>query len=212
MISFHKYKAGIFLIAALSLSGCASILPEPAPSKTVYRLSASSSANAIPAAPNAIVMRVDRPTVTRPLAGYKIAVSPAENRILAADGAIWAENVSDLIQGSIMDVFASRGNIIGVLPVSGARTELRLHLNVRNFEASYDQGEGNAPLAVVRYTATVVNASDRDLIGTYDVRKTFRADDNRVAEIVKALDMANASAIHEITDWLESTMSQRASS
>jgi len=106
---------------------------------------------------DAIILRVDRPTVPRPLAGRNVIVSPSGNRILTASGAEWAEKVPDLIQGSIMDVFSSRAGIVGVLPVSGARTELRIHLNVRNFEAVYDQGEEAAPLAIVRYTATLAN-------------------------------------------------------
>ena len=187
----------------LMLSSCASlIIPEPAPANMVYRFSASVQNDVVVPNADAIVLRVDRPTVPRPLAGSSVAVSPSGNRILTASGAEWAEKVPDLIQGSLMDVFSSRPEIIGVLPVSGARTELRIHLNVRNFEALYDQGEGNAPLAVVRYTATLANASDRNLIGSFDIRKTQRASDNRVSEIVRAQDIANAAAINAIADWV----------
>ncbi len=195
--------------ASIASSGCASlvssIVPEPAPANTVYRLSASTQDLVVTPVPDAIVLRVDRPTVPRPLSGKDITVSPSGDRILAASGAEWAEKVPDLIQGSIMDVFSSRPNIIGVLPVSGARTELRIHLNVRNFEAIYDQGQGNAPLAVVRYTATLAKASNRDLIGSFDVRKTHRANSNRISEIVRAQDIANAAAINSIADWIIQT-------
>jgi cholesterol transport system auxiliary component len=193
------------LCAVTFLSGCtslSSLVPDPAPANTVFRLSASTQDTVVTPTHNAIILRVDRPSVPRPLSGNDITVSPSGDRILSAAGAEWAEKVPDLIQGSIMDVFSSRPNIIGVLPVSGARTELRIHLNVRNFEAIYDQGEGNAPLAVVRYTATLANASNRNLIGSFDIRSTQRAADNRISEIVRAQDMANAAAINGIADWV----------
>ena len=139
MTFLHKKSMRAFTIATsafalIALSGCASLLssvvPEPAPANTVYRLSASTQDTVVTPTADAIVLRVDRPTVPRPLAGSEITVSPSGDRILAASGAEWAEKVPDLIQGSIMDVFSSRPNIIGVLPVSGARTELRIHLSV----------------------------------------------------------------------------------
>jgi len=200
-------KRVAFVSALTLLSACTSLIPIPEPSaaNTVYRFSASTQDVSVVPNSDAIILRVDRPTVPRPLAGRNVIVSPSGNRILTASGAEWAEKVPDLIQGSIMDVFASRAGIVGVLPVSGARTELRIHLNVRNFEAVYDQGEEAAPLAVVRYTATLANASNRNLIGSYDVRKTERARDNRVSEIVRAQDRANAAAINAITDWVLDT-------
>jgi len=203
MLRSRAVKLGIVFSAIGVNSACASlILPEPAPANTVYRLSASTQNTVVMPDANAIILRVDRPTVPRPLSGNKITVSPSGDRMLSASGAEWAEKVPDLIQGSILDVFSSRTGIIGVLPVSGARTELRIHLTVRNFESVYDQGEGNAPLAVVRYTATLANASNRNLIGSFDVRETERARDNRVSEIVGAQDRANAAAINAIADWV----------
>lgn len=201
-LNAKSVKLAVVISAAALLSACASIIPKPAPANTIYRLSASSQNEVVMPNADAIILRVDRPTVPRPLSGSSIMVSPGGDRIVTASGAEWAEKVPDLIQGSIMDVFSSRPDIIGVLPVSGARTELRIHLNVRNFDALYDQGEGNAPLAVVRYTVTLANAANRNLIGSYDVRKTQRASDNRVSEIVRAQDIANAAAINAIADWI----------
>ena len=202
LLRLRAVRLGLPLVAAALLSACASIIPEPAPANTVYRLSASTQDLVVMPNADAIVLRVDRPTVPRPLAGNKITVSPSGDRILSASGAEWSEKVPDLIQGSVLDVFSARPGIIGVLPVSGARTELRIHLSVRNFEAIYDNGQGSAPMAVVRYTATLANASNRDLIGSFDVRKTERARSNRIAEIVRAQDRANAAAINAIADWV----------
>ncbi len=204
----QSVKLGLVIGISTMTASCSSLtsfIPEPAPAKTVYRLSASVQNETVTPNPDALILRIDRPTVPHPLAGNSITVSPSDDRILQASGAEWAEKVPDLIQGSVVDVLSSRSDIIGVLPISGARTELRIHLTVRNFEASYDQGENNAPLAIVRYTATLANASNRNLIGSFDVRKTERARDNRVSEIVRAQDLANTQAINSIADWVLET-------
>lgn len=195
-------SSAVFGIAALSASCASLLIPDPAPANVVYRLTASAQGEAVVPNKDALVIRVDRPTVPKPLSGDGITVSQDGDQILTASGAQWAERVPELIQGSIFDILSTRSEIIGVLPVSGARTELRIHLNVRNFEAAYDQGQKQPPLAVVRYTATLSNASDRHLIGSFDVRETQRASDNRVSAIVKAQDLANAAAINAIADWI----------
>lgn len=202
MSSLKYLFCGAGVISLAACSSITSIIPDPKPADTVYRLSISSQELTVQPNADAIVVRVDRPTVPRPLAGNDVTVSLSRNRLLSASGAEWAEKIPDLIQGSILDVFSSRPDIIGVLPVSGARTELRVHLTVRNFEALYDNGQDSPPLAVVRYTATLANASNRNLLGSYEVRKTYRAADNRVSEIVKAQDAANYEAIKSVADWL----------
>jgi len=50
---------------------------------------------------------------------------------------------------------------------------------------------------------TLSNASDRKLLGTYDIKKTVRSSDIRVSTIVEAMDKANQQALNSIADWLE---------
>jgi len=108
-----------------------------------------------------------------------------------------------MLQNSFVDVLAERSGLVGVIPSSGARTDTRVHLTIKSFEARFDQGEGSAPMAVVHYAATLSNASNRNLLGTYDVKKAVRATDIRVSTIVEAMDNANQQALNEIADWLE---------
>ncbi len=188
--------------SALLLSGClSSILPDPAPAPVVYRL--STIENTVEAKPDAMVLRIDRPSAPIIFMGQDVVVSPDGQRMATASQALWAEPIPSLIQSSLFDVLSTRENIIGVLPTTGARTTHRSHITVRNFEARFDRGPESAPLAVVQYTVTVSDASTRDLIGTHDVRKTVRADAANVSSIVKAQDEANQQAMEDIADWIE---------
>lgn len=187
--------------AALTLSGCMSLLPDPAPADTIYRLSAANEG--VPQSPDAKVIRIDRPKAASIFQGQDVVVSPDGRRLASASQAKWAESIPDMIQNSFVDILAERSGLVGVVPSSGARTDTRVHLTIKSFEARFDQGEGNAPIAVVHYAATLSNASNRNLIGTYDVKKTVRSSDIRVSTIVDAMDRANQQALTAITDWLE---------
>ncbi len=188
-------------LAALSLGGCLSLLPEPAPADTVYRLSPP-QAHVAPMA-GAKIVRIDRPNASTVFETRDIIISPDSRRLAVASGAKWAEIIPTMVQHRLVDTLGQRPGIVGVIPSSGARTDTRVHLTIKSFEANFDQGEGNAPLATVHYGVTMSNASDRDLLGTYDVKKTVRADAARVSSIVEAMDKANQEALNAIADWLE---------
>lgn len=197
----RRMKTFLMGAAALTLSGCVSLLPEPAPADTIYRLSAANQG--VPQSSDAKVIRIDRPNAANIFQGQDVVVSPDGRRLASASQAKWAESIPDMIQNSFVDVLAERSGLVGVVPSSGARTDTRVHLTIKSFEARFDQGEGNAPMAVVHYAATLSNASNRNLLGTYDVKKTVRSSDIRVSTIVEAMDSANQQALNAITDWLE---------
>ncbi len=188
-------------LAALLLSGCLSLLPAPAPADTVYRLSPPRAH--VAQAASAKIVRIDRPNASTVFETRDIIISPDSRRLAVASGAKWAEIIPTMVQHRFVDTLGQRPGIVGVIPSSGARTDTRVHLTIKSFEANFDQGEGNAPLATVHYGVTMSNASDRDLLGTYDVKKTVRADAARVSSIVEAMDKANQEALNDITDWLE---------
>lgn len=191
-----------FLIGTtLILSGCVSLLPSPAPADVVYRLSASNEG--VPQSPTAKVIRIDRPRAASVFQGQDVVVSPDGRRLASAAQARWAEAIPDMVQNSFVDVLAERAGLVGVIPSSGARTDTRVHLTIKSFEARFDQGEGAAPLAVVHYAVTLSNASNRNLLSTYDVKRTVRSSDVRVSTIVEAMDNANQQALNVIADWLE---------
>jgi len=195
-------KFRIFIIGAtLSMAGCSSFLPKPAPAPTVYRLSPA-QVN-VPQSPTAMVVRIDRPNASNVFQTTNIVVSPDGRRLSAAGGSKWSETIPVLIQENFVDVLGQRETLVGVIPSSGARTNTRVHVTVKSFEAHFDRGESNPPLAVVHYAFTHSNASNRNLLGTFDIRKEVRASEARVSSIVDAMDRANSQALNAAADWLE---------
>jgi len=199
-------KSAIIGGVALSLGGCVSILPDPAPAEAIYRLSLAQQN--VPQGPTATVVRIDRPSAPSIFETQDILVSPDGRRLASASGAMWSEAIPVMIQSSFLDVLGQRAELVGVIPSSGARTDTRVHLTVKRFEAQFDQGEERAPLAVVHYSVSLSNASNRNLLGSYDVNKTVRASEARVSTIVEAMDKANREALNAVADWLETSPSK----
>ncbi|GHA83118.1 hypothetical protein GCM10009069_03010 [Algimonas arctica] len=186
-------------VAALSITAC-SIIPDPAPAEIIYRLSLSGES--VPANPQATVIRVDRPAATSVFNSRSIVVSPDGRRLSTAAQAQWPEGTPTMLQGALVDAFSREASIVGVLPESGTRTDTRIHFSIKNFEAQFDRGPDSAPLAVVRYTVTLANATDRRLIDTFVTRQEIRARAASVSDIVKALEKANDAAMSDIVAWV----------
>jgi len=186
-------------LTTLTVSAC-SIIPDPAPASIVYRLNLSG--DSVPAMEDATVIRVDRPASTSAFNTTSIVVSPDGRRLSTVAQALWPEGTPTMLQETLVDAFSREPSIIGVLPESGTRTDTRVHITIKNFEAQFDQGEEAAPLAVVRYTATLANATDRRLIDTFVTRHEVRANAARVSDIVGALEKANDAAMTDIVAWV----------
>ena len=201
----HLSKSAIAAVALVVLSAC-SILPDPAPAKVVYRLNVDDTV--VPARDNAPVVRVDRPGSSTVFNTRNILVSPDGRRMRQASGAQWVQAIPLMVQDSIVDSLGQVPDLVGVLPSSGARTDTRIHLVIKNFEAQFDQGETAAPIAVVNYTVTLADASDRRLIDTFATSHKVRADTINVSEIVEAMEEANSRAMGDIVNWLQVSAQQ----
>lgn len=203
MIRF--YLTAMCALGASVLSAC-SVLPDPAPPNIVYRL--SMAGEAVTPDRDATVIRVDRPSAISVFNTRSIVVSPDGRRLATAAQAEWPEGTPTMLQQSLIDAFSRSSKIIGVLPQSGTRTDTRIHLTIKNFEAQFDQGESAAPKAVVAYDVTLANATDRKLISTFSTKQTVRAKAARISAIVTALESANNDAMQEIVDWVEAVDSE----
>lgn len=196
-----RYQSLAVVIGAAALSACVSVLPDPAPANTIYRL--LTPGQSVVSAPDAVVVRIDRPGGQNIFETTDILVSPDGRRISMAAQAQWAELLPLMLQESLLEHMEQTPKLIGVAPSSNSRSDTRLYLTIKNFEAQFDRGEANAPLGVVKYMVTLVNASDRKLIDSYTVEQSLRASEVRISSIVKALEGANSAAMRDIVRWVE---------
>lgn len=196
----HLIKSLSAFVLAASIGGCVSVLPEPDPANAIYRLSSNLQKAEYNA--SAPVIRVETPSADRLVGTRRIVVSPDANRMAIAGGAEWADSLPKLIQKSLVENLASRSDVTGVIPRVGAKADYRIHINVDNFEARFDNGPQGAPLVIIAYTATFAESGSRDLLGTRQFTTTQRANGYAVSEIVSAMNSANNSNLDEMADWI----------
>ena len=199
----------ITLGVALSLSACVSVLPDPAPAPSVYRL--GSNFVSVNQSASAELVRVDRPTASKVFSSSDIVVTDGGQKLSVVAQASWAEAMPVLIQSTLIDALTGSSRFVGLTTTSGATTDTRINLSIQNFEADFNNGAGNPPLAVVSYRVTYTDADERKLLGTHLVKQTRRADSIHVSSIVRAIEVANQAAMVDIVQWMETRQSRSGS-
>lgn len=188
---------------ALSLSACISVFPKTKP-VGMYRFG-QAEVNVSKGPPGAMFGVLKAPTIfTRSAAGDRIqTVTNGEVAYIA--GARWVSPAFVLFEEATARAFENdpgRARLIGRGEVGKA--ELVLRLEVRTFEAAYDQGPKAAPEVVVRVRGVLSRNSDRALVGDQIFEAKVRAADNRVGAIVPAYDQAVAKVLGDVVSWINS--------
>ena len=189
-------------LAMLTLGGCISLFPKTKPSQLYsFGASAPTSAPSIPATGRVAVR----------LAPIGFPIQAASDRILTIDGeraayvsgGRWLTAAANLFETAVIQTFDNRGGAARLV----ARGELApaayiLKLDVRRFEARYDQGSAAAPTVLVEVYAALDNPTD----ATQDRETIFvervPASDNRMGPIVAAYDQAVGKACVDLVDWV----------
>ena len=209
----RKLQITTIVLSAIMVSGClTTILPEPVEANHVYRLSGDLTASSTVVSnqsENILTVRIDRPNAPKALQGFDLVIAKENSELAIVDKAEWADSLPTMIQRSFLSELNSRSDIIGILPTSGARSEYRAHITVRNFEAIFDRGDEQAPLIVVDYLVTLSDAGSRKLIGTQSFHSENRAVTNHVSDIVSAKSSSNRSNLERISDWIVATLSNQ---
>lgn len=192
-------RPALVAFATLSLSACVSLLPESTPS-AVYRLSSPE--------PRAwtgdqwTVIEVVSPQAPGGLAGDEIALQMEDRHIAYMAGARWIAPAPRLLQTLIIDTInASDARLAPALPDDGVRADYELRLDLREFEAVYDNGDGNAPLVRVRINARLVASNGRHFVASSDFVGEVRASANRIGAIVAAFDQASTQVSRDLAAW-----------
>jgi cholesterol transport system auxiliary component len=196
------------LTATLSLpfllSGCISLFPASKPVQ-LYRFG---DAGPPPAATAPVGLMVSKAATVFPIAAAGDTILTFSGTEAAyIGGARWFEPASTMFDEAVVAAFDKPGapRLTGRTDSVGAVATLKLE--VRRFEASYDQGPTAAPTVVIEVRALLLRNSDRSIVGEklFDIRQP--ADDNRIGAIVAAFNTAVGQTVSGIRDWTTVTAS-----
>ena len=193
-------------VSAISVSACVSLLPEVEPS-AIYRLSSPAPTNW--STSGAAMIEINVPNAPRGLSGDHIAILTADRHLAYMGQAKWIAPAPRIVQNLIIDSFnAGDGQLVPARPSDGVRAQYELQLDLREFEASYDQGSGNAPMVHVRIAVRLVSSETRGFIGTRVFSAQARASANRERAIVEAFNRAAGDAARDLAEWSVQTVYQ----
>ena len=195
------------------LGGCVSLLPEPKPAPIIYRLNISDNtahSNTLKDSAgnyfNKTVVAIEYPRAIRAISGSDIVLSPDGRRLSIAAGAKWAEPVPDQVRRMLIDELSKTEYYEGVVSKGGTRFPYRVGMDIRSFEAVFDNGEDVAPLAKVQIRFNVSDVKSKSIIGTKMISASHRAKARSVSAIVEAQDVATREAMQEAVKWLTQTL------
>ncbi|MGJ3232667.1 MAG: ABC-type transport auxiliary lipoprotein family protein [Oceanicaulis sp.] len=192
------------VLATCFTAGCVSLLPETEPD-TLYRLAGVDIEETVTdAAP--ITVTIDRVGAPRGLAGDRIALLRGD-AIAYMAGAAWISPAPQLVGGAVIDAFYETAPLIAPARAEdGVSARYELDLELRRFEAAYDEGEGAAPLVRTVLRARLIDRDNRTLMGARTVERTVRAGANRQSAIVAAFSTAAGEASRELAGWTQATI------
>lgn len=187
----------ILSAAVFFAAGCVSLLPETAPPKPRYHISAIDAVSLQGPSVNWSLI-VDDPRTTRIYDSVRIAVSTAPGKIEYFAGGEWADRAPRLFQTALVQTFENSGRILAVgdhaaLPVGDIVLQIdirALHLDVRSGDPA---------------SSVTVYARLTDGKGTVHAARLFSASElassDRADDVVAAMNIAFSRMITEIVNW-----------
>ncbi|WP_300541292.1 ABC-type transport auxiliary lipoprotein family protein [Maricaulis sp.] len=192
-------KPALAALCLMSVSACVSLLPEAEP-VAVYRLSAPEPREW--SGEDWTIVQIEPPQAPRGLAGDEIALVRNGQSLAYIRGARWISPAPSIVQNLVIDSFnAAQSQLAPARPEDGVRADYELRLDLREFEAAYDQGENQAPAVRVRIAARLVAERGRRFVAARVFTAEVRAGSNRTGAIVDAFDRAASEVCRDIAAW-----------
>ncbi len=150
-----------------------------------------------------------RPTAPRMLDSSRIAVSPVPGELQVYKGALWARIPTEMVEDTLLRTLEDSGKIPAVARQgSGISADYRLVMDLRHFEARYDEAGGavgGSPSAVIEVNAKLLHAPDQAVVGSRSFRHVRAAAGSDVSLVAEAFSEALAATSHEMSGWVLAT-------
>ncbi len=189
----------VALAAPLALvAGCGGILKSTAPGEQVYVLHPTT---VVAAQMVNVMLVVPQPEAQPALNTHRIALTQPGNRLDYFAGSRWGAGLPQVLGALVVESLVASKSfalVAGTDPSAGPG-DFQLLLTGRHFEAEYaGDAKGSAPVARVAIEGMVLGGSPRRVVGRCDAQATEPASENRMGEIVAALDRATQAVIADM--------------
>ncbi len=114
----------------------------------------------------------------------------------------WVAPAAVLFDEAVLAAFDSAPGAVRLISRGEpARAAYALRLDVRNFEAHYNNGPEAAPTVIVRVRASLTRANNNEAVAEQMIEASVTAGDNRVGAITRAYDEALGEVLQKLVVW-----------
>lgn len=191
-------------LTLLVLTGCGSILPQPAPPPALYRLT---PADGFPAPARVIPLQlaIDAPTAEAALDTTRIALSRSATTLDYFAASAWTDRLTTMVQALLVETLNNAHRLAAVGPQAGAlRADVVLVTELRHFEAVY--GSAGPPQWHIEMTAKLVKLPERTILAERTFASDAAAARNELPAIIDASNLAWHQVAKDLADWTATTL------
>ena len=196
------------LLAGL-LAGC-SVLPQAAP-VDLYQLPSALPQrlpSADQSAPRPESLRVMRPTAGTLLAGQRIIVLPAGDRVSHYKGAQWSEPAPLLLRNRLLDALRSQARLATLSSDDRMlQADFELDGELRAFQSIYQDG---LPQVLLRLELRLVRTATQRVVASYHFEQRQPATGSALPAVVSAFGQASDRLALQVADWSVEQITQAA--
>lgn len=200
--SANPGRAVAALALAALLCGCISVFPKAAPEQ-LYRFGDIPAPKTLTTSGgDGFAVGVLPTSFDRPAAGDAI-LTLSQSEAAYIKGSRWVGPAQTLFESAVTRAFESARAARLIARGEASRADYLLKLDVRRFEARYEQGRVAPPTIEIEVYAALSRASDHSLAGErlFDVH--VAADANRAGAIVSAFDEATRQVLIALVAWVD---------
>lgn len=185
--------------AAVLLAGCSILGGKQRDPVTIY--SPQVNVTPDPAWPQVDwQLAIARPNASRLVDSPRIGVRPVPGELQVYRGAAWAQPPTDQVETAVLRALEDSGRIAAVGRLStGLRSDYRLAMDIRRFEADY--AGGASPAAAIEISAKLLDSRDQRIVASRTFTQIRPAADTATASVAAAFGQVLSAISGEIAGW-----------
>ncbi len=202
MTALRRPAALCFIIlASFLLNSCVTVLPKTKPAQ-LYRFGIETRTSEAAANPGDQGLAISKTNIEfdSAAAGDRI-LTVTHQQVAYISGARWVTPAVTLFDAALTQAFATQAHSTRLTTDATTHAGGSLRLEVRRFEAVYDQGLALAPNIIVDLDASLALSGAPE--HRTHILTAVRADDNRVGAIVSAFNQATGQALGGVVTWTD---------
>lgn len=145
-------------------------------------------------------LAIPRPHADATVDSIRILVRPQPGEVQVYKGAAWTQAAPDLVQDTLVRVFADSGRLSGISRRGdGVGADYTLLLDLRAFESDYTAT--GAPQARIVIGARLVRNRDKRVVATRAFTSATAAESTGVADVARAFERGLGGIAGELLGW-----------